>query len=94
MAIRITVRDDDRKSPMVFCDYCNQEITRASDGNVEWRALDNTEAFFTHKSCSKPFRKANPQIRNSMELIQFPLRLALNLGIDPDRAGVIAHKLT
>jgi hypothetical protein len=93
MSIRIIALDNDRSAPVVFCDHCKQQIRRAEDGNVEWRGLDIAEAHFTHKDCSNAFRLANPHIRFSMELITFPLRLANNLEIDPDRAQEIVNGL-
>ncbi len=75
MPIRIIVRNNDRSVPVVFCDHCEQEITQARDGNVDWRAIDIAEPRFTHKGCSDAFRTARSYVHQSMELVSFLERL-------------------
>ena len=41
MSLMIVVKDD-LSCPIVICDYCGREITKASDGNYEWDMRDST----------------------------------------------------
>jgi len=85
----------------VFCDHCGQTIETAGDGNYEWRDIadgdGNTEAFFTHKRCSSPFREAHQAGEDnhwaSMELTLFPWYLGNNLKVDWNDAKELARDL-
>jgi len=82
MAIQMVERDN-LSCPVVFCDYCNREITAAKDGNFEWKADFSSPApmFFTHKLCSDAFRKTHQDIDSSLDLAELPGYLVANLGI-------------
>ncbi len=79
MPIRIIVRNNERRIPVVFCDYCGKEISQPGEGDVEWRVVDFSDARFTHKHCSKAFREAQPYVHQSMELGEFLKRLIRTL---------------
>ena len=93
MPIRI-VATGRGSAPAVFCDYCEKQIMRADDGNVEWRALEVAETHFTHKQCSDGFRGTRPELTFfSTELSLFPLRLAYALKVDIDEAQASLERL-
>lgn len=39
--------------PRVFCDWCDQPIQDARDGNVYWFQNDQTVLYFNHKRCAR-----------------------------------------
>jgi hypothetical protein len=48
--------------PVVYCDVCQERITDAKDGNVQWmitdtdgQVRDRAEIYFTHKRCCHAF---------------------------------------
>ena len=76
MPIRVIVRNGDRKVPIIVCEHCVNEIERAADGDVHWRAIDISEPLFTHKGCSAEYRRGLPHVHLSTELSEFLERLA------------------
>lgn len=96
MAIVMMLSEELRTGPVAVCDHCRQLIARADDGNCEWAAAAQdvpTPIFTTHKRCSDPFRRAHPDVTQSMELYVLPIRLTASLDINHDRALQSAEAL-
>ena len=85
--------------PVVECDWCEEPITDARDGNFEWQVAEDgdTDAamLFTHKKCCHPFELANRGggFWRANELQLLPLQLELNLRVDRRRAARLARLL-
>jgi hypothetical protein len=78
--------------PVVICDWCEQRIESAADGNYEWQMatgrqmpLEPQAVFFTHKRCCHPFEMAhggrNGTLWGAIGLEALPVFLARNLGL-------------
>lgn len=82
--------------PQVFCDWCERRI--AGYGNVLYLAgtggVLTGELFYTHKHCNHFFELTNRPPEGwrwySLELEQFPLQLAANLGMGDTKQELIA----
>ena len=74
--------------PVVRCDHCGDEITKATDGNYEWEMAEGGEVatgqiFFTHKHCCRPFERVHGgRERWYWDLLSdLPVHRSANLGL-------------
>jgi hypothetical protein len=82
MGILMIALDGQRDVPIIACDHCGQEITRADDARVECRAIDLADVFFVHKDCSEAFGEARAYSTRKMELSAFLVSLSRDLGVE------------
>lgn len=79
--------------PKIFCDWCQEEIESAAEGNYEWIAgiktsagweyPDTSEIYFTHKRCCHPFESANEHIMFGADMLEcLPVYLGENLKLN------------
>lgn len=89
--------------PKVYCDWCDNEITDARDGNYQSilsrdgkKPAEREPIYFTHKACCRPFEEAHGRgegvMWGAMELEYFPIYLGENLHVDWEKArdGAVA----
>jgi hypothetical protein len=93
---------DGRDGPVPFCDYCGEEITKATNGNYEWErnpaALDEPATIYlSHKHCTRQLEQAKYSgtgLWSNMELQVFPIylgnRMQLNWAHARELAGDMA----
>ncbi|GAB4201793.1 MAG: hypothetical protein OHK0022_24200 [Roseiflexaceae bacterium] len=84
-------RIDNMFVPVVICDYCNQVIDDAIDGNFLWKVLEDGsigetgKIYFTHKHCDQAFEDNNPETNflwYSDELDNLPIYLMRSLNMN------------
>lgn len=81
------VRKDGLSCPVVYCDWCNKEIETAAEGNYHWSQDKVSDILFSHKQCCDQLTRARAGKADlTSELDLLPLRLGLNLKVDPDKA--------
>ena len=80
--------------PIVVCDYCCKEITKAAEGNYQWLREDERPAriYFTHKACCRAFEKRQGGRWLWAELRLLPVYLVNNLEINWKQAKDLAGR--
>jgi hypothetical protein len=94
MAIKITA-EGGLNPVVVFCDHCGERI-EDDDATYQWNpdeADGGADAFFTHRRCFDAFRQARRELSFWGELIDFPIYLGRNLGIDWREAEAHADEM-
>ena len=80
MALRI-VSVGARDFPRVFCDWCEEGITEAGDGNYQW-PIGGGQVYYTHKRCCHAFESAMPDVAwGAMGLECLPVYLGGGLNV-------------
>ena len=85
--------------PIIFCDYCQCEIEKATEGNYEYRVFTDEPSpiFFAHKKCSRQLEASQhlPTVGlwGTMELEVLPIYLGHNLRIKWGKARQSARFL-
>jgi hypothetical protein len=90
-----------RFCPIVVCDHCGGPVSKATEGNYQWRmGLNDTDfgsrIYFTHKGCCHAFEQTHPDGPNfrwaAMELACLPIYLGNNLDLNWRSAHRLVHR--
>jgi hypothetical protein len=92
------VDEKGRSCPQVFCDYCQERILTAREGNYQFlmgfKSGERAEIFFTHKRCCHAFEQTHPApagfFWGAMELKCLPIYLGNTLQLEWKKAKATA----
>ena len=82
-------------NPGITCDHCGEAITRADDGNYEWRHTDEgvtTHIVFTHKRCCHAFESLHPGPWQAIDLEWLVVFLANNLKVNVRQTAALIRR--
>ena len=80
-----------RFKPIIRCDYCDQEIATAKEGNEQWQEGDD-RIYFTHKHCSHALELTHGGVWFADELGSMLVHLVTNLQVDMEQATKTANR--
>jgi hypothetical protein len=81
--------------PTIVCDYCQEPITRAAEGNYQWQhGAEGTPLamVFTHKQCCHPFELTHEGPWMAIELEWLLVFLKNNLKVDMKTTEALIRK--
>jgi hypothetical protein len=83
------ILEEAKAKPVFICDYCNQEITDAFDGNYEWNEPEGvnriTDIKFIHKECGMLYDQKYGRNDCNMGIHNLMVYLLNNLNLRPEQ---------